>query len=85
MTAYILVAAHPYVATTSSSGEFVIDHVPAGTYPIKMWHEGIRLTRIIPSLQQYEYEAPYEATQDVVVAENGETVVNFSLELRALE
>lgn len=85
MTAHILVAAHPYVATTNASGEFVIDHVPAGTYPIKMWHEGIRLTRIIPSLQQFEFEAPYETAQEVVVPENGEAVVNFSLELRTLE
>jgi plastocyanin len=85
MTAYILVAAHPYVATTNASGEFVIDQVPPGRYPIRMWHEGIRLTRIIPSLQQYEYEAPYEATEDVVVPENGEAVVNFALELRTLE
>jgi hypothetical protein len=82
MTAYILVAGHPFVATTGDNGEFVISGVPAGTYPIKMWHEGVRLTRIIPSLQQYEYEDPYEMTQQVVVPPSGEAVVNFSLELR---
>ena len=82
MSAYILVANHPYVATTSDDGGFVIENVPAGTYPIKMWHEGVRLTRIIPSLQQYEYETPYELTQDVVVPANGEVTVNFALELR---
>lgn len=82
MSAYILVAGHPYVATTDSDGGFLIENVPAGTYPIKMWHEGVRLTRVIPSLQQYEYEAPYELTQEVVVPANGEAVVNFALELR---
>ena len=82
MTAYILVAGHPFVATTNGSGEFLIDNVPAGTYQLRMWHEGVRLTRMIPSLQQYEYEAPYEATQTVNVPADGEAVVNFSLALR---
>ncbi len=82
MTAYLLVADHPFVATTNDNGEFVIDHVPPGTYPIRMWHEGVRLTRVIPSLQQYEYESPYETTQQVTVPARGEVVVNFELELR---
>jgi hypothetical protein len=83
MTAYILVAGHPYVATTGDNGEFVIEDVPAGMYPIKMWHEGVRLTQIIPSLQRYEWEAPYELTQQVVVPAAGEVVVNFTMALRA--
>ena len=82
MTAYILVANHPYVATSGENGEFVIDDVPPGTYPIKMWHEGVRLSRVIPSLQIFEYEEPYESTQQVTVPSNGEAVVNFPLELR---
>jgi plastocyanin len=82
MTAYILVANHPFVATSGENGEFLIDEVPPGTYSIKMWHEGVRLSRVIPSLQIFEYEEPYEATQQVVVPVNGEVVVNFSFELR---
>jgi plastocyanin len=82
MTAYILVTNHPFVATSGESGEFVIDDVPPGTYPIKMWHEGVQLSRVIPSLQIFEYEDPYEATEQVVVPANGEAVVNFSFELR---
>lgn len=85
MTAYILVANHPYVATTNDNGEFIIEGVPAGTYPIKMWHEGVQLKRIIASLQQFEYEGPYEVTQEVVVPPSGEAVVNFGLELRSAE
>lgn len=85
MNAYILVAGHPYVATTNNDGEFIIDGVPPGTYPIKMWHEGVRLTRVIPSLQQFEYEDPYETTQQVVVQPNGDAVVNFALEMRPAE
>ena len=82
MTAHILVASHAYVATTNDAGEFIIDRVPVGTYPIKMWHEGVQLRRIIPSLQRYEWEEPYESTQEVVVTANGETLVNFTIELR---
>jgi plastocyanin len=83
MTAYILVANHPFVATSGENGDFVIDDVPAGTYPIKMWHEGVQLSRVIPSLQVFEYEEPYEATEQIVVPANGEAVVNFSFALRA--
>jgi len=83
MTAYILVANHPFVATSDDRGEFVIDDVPPGTYPIKMWHEGVQLSRVIPSLQIFEYEEPYEANEQVVVPAHGEVVVNFSFQLRS--
>lgn len=82
MTAYILVADHPFVATTNAGGEFLIDDVPAGTYPIKMWHEGVQLKQILTTLQRYEYEEPYEQTREVTVSAGQETVVNFALELR---
>jgi hypothetical protein len=36
-----------------------------------MWHEGGQLARIIPSLQQFEYEEPYGMTQEVVVPASG--------------
>jgi len=57
--------------------------VPPGTYRIKMWHEGVRLKQNIKSLQRYEYEEPYETTQDVTVQANGEAVVNFDLAMRS--
>ena len=37
---------------------------------------------MIPSLQIFEYEDPYEAIEQVVVPANGEAVANFSFELR---
>lgn len=82
MTAYILVANHPYVAVTGEDGSFTIENVPAGTYPITMWHEGVSLTRVIPSLQRYEYEEPYEMTEEVVVAPGADAEVTFTLQLR---
>ncbi len=82
MSGYVFVANHPYVALTDDSGEFVLDGVPVGTYKIKMWHEGVAMKRNIKTLQRYEYEEPYETTQDVTVQAGGETVINFDLTLR---
>lgn len=82
MSAHIYVASDPYVALTNADGEFVIRDVPPGTYTLKMWHEGVTVKQIHKRLQLYEYEAPYEASQQVTVTENGEAVVNFDLELR---
>ena len=83
MNAYIFVASHPYVTLTNHAGEFIMPSVPAGTYRIKMWHEGVIRKRNIESLQRYEYEDPYELTQEVVVQPNAESVVNFDLALRS--
>ena len=82
MSGYVFVANHPFVAVTGEDGQFVIENVPAGTYRIKMWHEGVRLKRNIKTLQRYEYEDAYETTQDVTVPANGEAMVNFDMALR---
>lgn len=79
MTAHVLVANHPYVGVTAEDGTFTIENVPAGTYPITMWHEGISLTRVLPTLQRYEYEEPYQVTQHVEVTPGGEAHVTFAL------
>jgi len=83
MSGYVFVANHPYVTVTRDDGEFVIEGVPPGTYRIKMWHEGVALKRNIKTLQRYEYEEPYESTQDVTVQANSDAVVNFNLVLRS--
>lgn len=82
MTAYILVADHPYTAVTAPDGTFTIPDVPAGTYQIRMWHEGVRLTRVLKSVQQYEFEEPYEVTREVVVSPDAPAQVDFELALR---
>jgi hypothetical protein len=82
MSAYVLVADHPYTAVTDADGRFAIEHVPAGTYRIRMWHEGVRLTQVLKSVQRYEFEPPYEVSREVVVPAAGETVVDFDFELR---
>lgn len=41
MQAYVVVAPHPYIAVTDEGGTFRIDGVPAGTYKLRAWHEGL--------------------------------------------
>jgi plastocyanin len=38
---YVAVFEHPYFAITDASGGFTIDQLPAGTYTVKVWHEGM--------------------------------------------
>lgn len=39
MNAYWLVINHPYAAVTNEEGEFLIEHLPAGTQTFRVWHE----------------------------------------------
>ena len=39
MVSYVGVVAHPYFAVSGSDGAFRITGVPAGKYPIRVWHE----------------------------------------------
>lgn len=38
---YVAVFDHPYFAITDEKGSFTIDQLPAGTYTVKVWHEGM--------------------------------------------
>ena len=41
MNAFILVFAHPFFAMTDSDGRYRINNVPAGTYNMVSWNEGV--------------------------------------------
>jgi plastocyanin len=48
MSAFILVFAHHYFATTGADGSYRITDVPAGTYSLAVWNDGqVRETRSI--------------------------------------
>jgi len=39
MSAWIVVAGHPYQAVTGEAGRFTMSGVPPGTYTLEVWHE----------------------------------------------
>jgi hypothetical protein len=42
MRGYAYASEHPYVAITDASGDFEIKDLPAGTYKVRIWHEGFK-------------------------------------------
>jgi hypothetical protein len=42
----------------------------------------VRLVQVLKSVQQYEFEDPYEQVREVTVPAAGEAIVDFELELR---
>src|SRR5262245_3859366 len=45
MSAAIVVTDTPYVALSDANGAFVIEHLPAGTYEMAVWHERLGTLR----------------------------------------
>ena len=39
MTAWVVVAAHPFYAITGADGQFAFDNLPPGQYKLQVWHE----------------------------------------------
>jgi len=39
MTAWVVVAPHPYYAVTKGDGQFSFDSLPPGSYRLQIWHE----------------------------------------------
>ncbi len=85
MSAYIVVAGHPYYTLSDANGEFILDDVPPGSYRLRMWHEGVSVieTEVEHGKpKKYHFEEPYETMQELIVPANGETRVEFELALR---
>lgn len=85
MSAYIVVAEHPYFVVSDSKGNFLLNEVPPGSYKIKMWHEGILVTSEQlekGKVSRYFFENPYEVVKEVTVPANGGVKVDFDMTLR---
>jgi hypothetical protein len=46
MHGYVQIFEHPYAAVTDAKGEFSIKDIPAGTYTIQAWHEGLGTVKV---------------------------------------
>ena len=45
MTAWVVVAAHPFYAMTDADGQFAFDDLPPGVYHLSIWQERLGTTR----------------------------------------
>jgi hypothetical protein len=41
MLGYVFISQHPYAVATGDDGSFTISDIPAGSYEVKAWHEGL--------------------------------------------
>ncbi|HTK82334.1 MAG TPA: carboxypeptidase regulatory-like domain-containing protein [Bacteroidota bacterium] len=85
MFAHVMVAEHPYYAITDANGNFSLTDVPAGTYTVKYWHEGICIANKVTEegkVSKYEFEPCYEDTRQITVTSGAESVANFEVTLR---
>ncbi len=85
MSGYIVVMDHPYYAVTDADGNFVLSNIPPGTYKVKMWHEGVNVSRSemeSGKVKAYYFEPPYEETQEVTIGPETTVNINFAFALR---
>lgn len=75
MGAYLFIFAHPYFAVTESDGRFQLKDVPAGTYTLKVWHEGWKIAH--RSAEMIHFEDPKALTQKIEVTADQVTKVDF--------
>jgi hypothetical protein len=82
MSGIIHVTTHPYYAITDREGRFSLKDVPPGKYTVKAWHEGWKVTHVIPKRGKpafYEYEKPWQASQEVTLPPQGRAEIEFTL------
>ena len=76
MNASIFGVDNPYYAVTGPDGMFTLENIPPGDYELRLWLNGLKSTPQRDNrgvLVRYRFDAPHEATRNVLVKE-GETV-----------
>ena len=85
MSAYVMYMDNPYCTLTDSNGNFTLEDIPPGSYTLKMWHEGVSITRTEmerESVKKYTYEEPYESIQEITILPGQSKTVTFEFSLR---
>jgi hypothetical protein len=76
MSAWLVVHDSPYFAITDERGAYRIDDIPAGTYRVTMWHEGIRRKGKDPEGRPL-YEDPIRVGREVTVVPGATVTLDF--------
>lgn len=64
MLSYVIVHDNQFYATSDESGHFVIPDIPAGTYTVRIWHEGLGMSErsvTVSEGQSVTLDLPIEA------------------------
>lgn len=65
MSAWIVVAAHPYYAVTDEDGGFKLQDVPPGSYTLQVWHEKLgTLSRQVTASSRGEVQVDVQYTPE---------------------
>ena len=82
MNAYVHAVTTPYFAVTGTDGKFELTGVPAGTYKLKVWHEGMKESPVVADtkITGYEYSPDIEIEREVTVAAGGTVSETFEIE-----
>jgi hypothetical protein len=78
MSGYLLAFEHPYFAVSDAEGAFTLRDVPAGSYTLRIWHEGWTVVRRDPQ-GRLVYEEPRVLVREVVVPAQGTITVEVDL------
>ena len=76
MVGWAHVAPHPYYAVSGDDGTYRIEGVPPGTYTIKAWHTGWRVTGTAAG--RPTFSDPVVQTGSATVAASGTATVDFT-------
>lgn len=76
MVGWVHVAPHPYYAVSGDDGTFSIDGVPPGTYTVKAWHAGWRVTG--ETAGRPTFSDPVTQSGTATVTSGGTATVDFT-------
>lgn len=83
---FVHVFDHPYYRVTTEDGRFRIMGIPPGQYTVRAWHEGVR--RVgggVDASGRPQFSAPLVLARPVSVTSGTDTVVDFQLDLSAVD
>jgi hypothetical protein len=83
---FVHVFDHPYYRVTTEDGRFRISGIPPGQYTVRAWHEGVRRVGDgTDASSRPRLSAPLILARPIAVTSGTDTVVDFQLDLGAVD